>query len=59
MSEPTIDFHTILKRLNEARIRYVVIGGVAMYLHGANNLTFDMDISFARDRTNTDALARF
>lgn len=58
MPEPTIDFRAILQRLNEAEIRYVVIGGVAMHLHGADNLTLDIDISFARDRTNTDALAK-
>lgn len=39
-------------------MRFVVIGGVAMSLQGADNLTFDMDVSFARDRENTDALAK-
>ena len=39
-------------------MRYVIIGGVAMHLHGANNLTVDMDISFSRDKENTDSLAR-
>jgi hypothetical protein len=35
----------------------VVIGGVALNLHGGDNLTLDMDISFARDRANATALA--
>ena len=58
MPEPAISFRRILHRLSEAGVCYIVIGGVAMHLHGASNLTFDMDISFARDRANTESLAR-
>lgn len=58
MPEPEISYRAILRSLSNANIRYVVIGGVAMHLHGASNLTFDMDISFARDRENTVILAK-
>jgi predicted nucleotidyltransferase len=57
MPQPAIDFKAILRLLDKAGIRYVVIGGVAMHLQGANNLTLDMDISYSRDRENTQALA--
>ncbi|GAB4459007.1 MAG: hypothetical protein OHK0029_21050 [Armatimonadaceae bacterium] len=58
MPGPEISFRRILHQLNANNVRYVVIGGVAMHLHGASNLTFDIDISFARDRANTEALAQ-
>jgi predicted nucleotidyltransferase len=57
MPQPAIDFRAIIRLLHEADVRYVIIGGVAMHLHGANNLTLDMDISYARDRENTKSLA--
>jgi hypothetical protein len=57
MPSPAIDFKAILRLLNDAGVRFVVIGGVAMHLHGANNFTLDMDISFSRERENTKALA--
>ena len=57
MPLPAIDFIAIVQLLSAAEVRYVVIGGVAMHLHGANNLTVDMDISFSRDKENTNALA--
>jgi len=43
--------------LNEADVLYVVVGGVAMHLHGANNFTLDIDISYGRDKQNLSALA--
>ncbi|MBC8138302.1 MAG: hypothetical protein H8F28_20685 [Fibrella sp.] len=58
MPSPEIDFQGIVRQLTTANIRFVVIGGVAMNLHGADNLTTDMDISFARDRENAVALAK-
>lgn len=55
--EPEIQYRAIVRALSDARIRFVIIGGVAMHLQGASNLTFDMDISFARDIVNAEALA--
>lgn len=53
-----VNYRNFLRSINEAGVRFVVIGGVAMILHGTDTLTRDMDISFARDRKNTDALAK-
>ena len=44
------DFLTILRLLNEAKIDYVVIGGVAMAIHGSSKDTFDLDVMYRRNR---------
>lgn len=38
-------FEPILEALNEAGVRYVVVGGVAVVLHGHARLTADLDIA--------------
>lgn len=35
---------TVLAALNEAKVRYLVVGGVAMVLHGHRRLTADLDL---------------
>ena len=42
--EPTLDFPRILRGLDERMVRYVVIGGQAVILHGIPLLTFDFDL---------------
>jgi predicted nucleotidyltransferase len=39
-----LDYLGILKRLNEAGVRYVVAGGVAVNLHGVPRMTYDLDL---------------
>jgi hypothetical protein len=46
----------ILQRLVTRGVDFVVIGGIAGVLHGSSRATFDLDICFATDRTNLDAL---
>ena len=43
--------------LNRHDVRYVLIGGFAGKLRGSTILTVDIDICYARDRTNLDRLA--
>jgi predicted nucleotidyltransferase len=50
-------FRRILKLLTEAEIRFVLIGGVAMALHGADLVTRDLDITFAIDSDNLEKLS--
>lgn len=38
-------FEPILAQLNEAGVRYVVVGGVAVVLHGHARLTADLDLA--------------
>lgn len=47
----------MLEALERHRVRYVVIGGVAAQLRGAPIVTYDLDVSPARDRDNLDRLA--
>lgn len=55
--ESAPDFVEILRRLNESNVRYVLIGGLAMMLHGSANITQDIDIGYARTPENYSALA--
>jgi len=47
----------LLQELNDARVRYVVVGGVAARILGSPLLTADLDICYARDEKNHEALA--
>ena len=54
---PAFDPLRLLRELNEAGVRYVVIGAFAGRLLGSPTMTRDLDICHARDRANLDALA--
>ena len=51
-----IDAGPILQRLVTRGVDFVVIGGIATVLHGSARLTHDLDICYATDRGNLDAL---
>jgi hypothetical protein len=53
LSLRTID---LLKALSEAQVRYVLVGGMAVQLHGYFRATFDVDLVLAMDDEN---LTRF
>lgn len=46
----------LFRRLEEGKVRYLVVGGIAVNLHGVNRLTHDVDLMIALDAGN---LARF
>ena len=46
-----------LKMLADHRVRFVVIGGFAGRLWGSTTVTNDLDVCYARDRKNLEALA--
>jgi predicted nucleotidyltransferase len=46
------DFAAALRDLNEAAIRYVVVGGLAVIRHGAIRATKDVDVAVAMDPEN-------
>lgn len=50
------DARELLRRLTARGVDFVVIGGVAMILHGAARLTRDLDIIFASDDGNLEGL---
>ncbi|MGH2994101.1 MAG: nucleotidyl transferase AbiEii/AbiGii toxin family protein [Solirubrobacterales bacterium] len=55
---PDLDVHDMLHRLTSAGVDFVVIGGIALILHGSARLTRDLDIVFAPDDANLDALGK-
>lgn len=59
MTDPSAyDPVRVLRHLNDAGVRYIVIGGVAANLLGSPTVTADVDICYALDRPNLEALAR-
>jgi hypothetical protein len=55
---PQLDVEGLLRALTAAGVDFVVIGGIAMVLHGSARLTRDLDIVFAPDAGNLEALGR-
>ena len=45
-----IDFEQALTTLAEARVRFVIVGGLAVTIHGSSYVTFDPNFCYARDR---------
>jgi hypothetical protein len=42
----------VIEALNEARVRYTVVGGVATILHGAPRMTGDLDLAVILQKEN-------
>lgn len=53
---PELDLDELLRRLVAEGVDFVVIGGVAAVIHGSPRLTRDLDICFANDQANLEAL---
>jgi hypothetical protein len=53
---PELHAEEILRRLTARGVDFVVIGGVAAVLWGSARLTYDLDICYATDDGNLDAL---
>ena len=51
-------FRKILKELETRDIKYLVIGGAAVNLHGYNRTTNDLDIMISFDQENVRKLAK-
>lgn len=47
----------ILQVLDQHKVKFVIIGGIAGRLWGSTTVTNDLDICYARDRENLEALA--
>ncbi len=52
------DFDALFDALNAAQVRYLVVGGVAVVLHGHPRLTADIDIVLSLERENVLAALR-
>lgn len=51
-------YRELFQAMNDADIRYLVVGGVAVNLHGYSRFTGDLDIVMALDEKNLDHLAK-
>lgn len=52
-----LDLHPLLGALVRHGVDFVVVGGVAGWVHGSAYPTFDLDVAYARDRGNLERLA--
>jgi hypothetical protein len=53
---PDLEVDRIFAALAERDVDFVVIGGIAAILHGSPRITFDLDVCFATDPANLEAL---
>jgi hypothetical protein len=49
---PVSDLSALLKKLNEASIKFILVGGLAAVVQGAPITTFDLDIVHRRSDEN-------
>jgi hypothetical protein len=54
----SIDERPVLTRLNEFGVRYAVVGGLAVQLHGRERPREDLDLIFIADPENEDLLVK-
>lgn len=52
-----IDFEKALITIADAQVRFVIVGGLAVTIHGSAYVTFDLDFCYARDTENLARLA--
>jgi hypothetical protein len=52
------NFEALVRAFAEERVKFVVIGGFALILHGGRNTTLDSDFAVATDPENATALVR-
>lgn len=52
------DPEKFLTLLNQAKVEYVVVGGVALVAHGSARATFDLDVCYKRSKDNVQKLCR-
>jgi len=50
-----IDLEKMIRLLGDGGVKFVIVGGIAASIHGSTQVTFDLDICYARDK---DTLAR-
>lgn len=50
---------TLVRKLHDADIRFVLIGALALRSHGSSYLTTDVDIAYALEPENVERLAAF
>jgi transcriptional regulator with XRE-family HTH domain len=52
-----LELHPLLTALVRRHVDFIVVGGVAGWIHGSAYPTFDLDVAYARDARNLERLA--
>jgi len=52
------DFKELLRLFNENDVKYLIIGGIAVLMHGYARNTVDLDLSVAADQENAEKIVR-
>jgi predicted nucleotidyltransferase len=52
------DFEGLLRRLLEARVDFILVGGLAATVHGSARATFDVDVVYSRSPDSIDRLVK-
>ena len=50
-------YYELFEALHKAHVRYLVVGGLSVNLHGVPRVTADVDLVIAMDRKNIQSLA--
>ena len=58
MPQKEPEFLELLKSLVSEQVRFVIVGGIAMVLHGSSSVTFDLDLAVSLDAENESAAVR-
>jgi hypothetical protein len=53
-----IDFERALSVLAAAKVRFVIVGGLAVTIYGSSYVTFDLDFCYSRDPENLSRLVQ-
>lgn len=52
-----INLFELARRLSQAKVDFVIVGGIAIRSHGGNYITEDLDICYSRARENLKTIA--
>jgi hypothetical protein len=52
------DYRSILHALDDREVDFVIVGAIALVLHGSARVTRDLDLCYSREQANLDRLAR-
>ena len=52
------DYRAIVESLDAKGVDFVIVGAVAMVLHGSARMTRDLDLCYSREHANLDRLAK-
>ena len=52
------EFQKIIEALGRESVEFVIIGGVALVVHGSSRSTQDLELCYSRDPKNLEALVR-